>query len=168
MPAGANITLRHLPGALACTALTARTWRLQATTRVVPTPMLGGQKRRAGCTPFYPRVAPSAAPGILPHHIFVIPCCSRWYLELADAVCWGLVVEEVRSGPHDRVGPLGFFIVDGIFAQLLLFPWAAPATFGLMSTPAHSPPCPLGDISVAPPIVRAVARLADSNLALAV
>ncbi len=162
------MTLRHPPGDLACTALTARTRRPQATTRVAPTPMLGGQKRRAGCTPFYPRVAPSAAPGILPHHIFVIPCCSRWYLELADAVCWGLVVEEVRSGPHDRVGPLGFFIVDGVFAQLLLFPWAVAAIFGSMSTPAQCHPRPLGNMSVALPIARAVARLADSDLALAV
>ncbi len=162
------MTLRYAPGDLGCTVLTAVTRRLQATTRVAQTPMPGGQRHRAGSTLYYPRVARLIAPGIFPHRIFVIPCCLRWYLELADAVCWGLVVEEVRSGPHDRVGPLGFFIVDGIFAQLLLFPWAAPAILVLMSTPAECHPCPLGYMSVALPIARAVARLADSNLALAV
>jgi hypothetical protein len=84
---------------------------------------------------------------------------------LADAVCWGLPVEAVRSDPHDRAGTLGFF-VEGIVILQFLIPWAASAKLVSVSTPAHCPPCPRGYMGAALPIMRATARLADSCLTI--
>ncbi len=113
------------------------------------------------------KVAPVAAPRAFLHRILVLLRCSWWFLVLADAVCWGLTVEEVRSDPHDRVGSLGFF-VKGIAIAHYLVHWAASATFALVSSPARCPPRPRGNMSVALPIAREAAQLAVSCLTIAV
>jgi hypothetical protein len=80
---------------------------------------------------------------------------------LAEAVCWGLPVEGVRSGSHIRVGPLGFFSENVDIVQSLIY-WADSATFATVSTPAPGHPSPRGNMGAALTIVRATARLADS------
>ncbi len=168
-PAGATMPLAPAPRAMGREVLATLEWILHATTWVAQHARPGGQRRRAGTALPHPSVARSAAPGIFPHRIYVFPCCLRWCLELADAVCWGLVVEGVRSDPHDRVGALGSFSVVYVYVQELplLYPWAVFATSFSVFPPAEFHPGPLGHASVALPNARAVARLADSSLSVA-
>ncbi len=124
--------------------------------RAVP----GREGRRAGMAFSCPAVAHSIAPGPTTHRIYVTPLVLRWSLGLADAVCCSLVV-EVRSGPHARVGPLGFFLVFVALALSLACPWAASATTSLviLSAPFHARP--EGHAGAASSIARTAARLAD-------
>jgi hypothetical protein len=136
-----------------------------AATGMAPTPLHGGMIATAPASSISLKVAPVAAPRAPPRRILVFHSCSWWSLVLADAVCWGLLVEAVRSDPHDRAGTLGFF-VEGIVILQFLIPWAASAKLVSVSTPAHCPPCPRGYMGAALPIMRATARLADSCLTI--
>ncbi len=113
------------------------------------------------------KVAPVAAPRASLRRILVFPSCSRWSLELADAVCWGLPVEVVRSDPYVRMGTLGFFVGVIVITQLLIL-WAIPAVIVSVSMPAPFPPSPSGFMGAVLPIAQAAVRLADSRLAIAV
>ncbi len=121
---------------------------------------------RTGSPPHGEAVAPlcldaasSLAPRPSSHRIFVVRCCLRWCLGLADAVCCA-EVGEVRSGAHDRALPLGFFTVFDVFAQELLFPSLVTAIAFSVIHSAHVPPRPDGHSSGAPLGTRATVHLA--------
>jgi hypothetical protein len=124
--------------------------------------MLGIRRCRRPTARPCPVEAPSDAPGPSPRRIIVfLYCCLRWSMVLADAACWGLVEVVLRSGPHDRAGPLGSFPVDFDFVLDLPTANAALGALLLISASAIVHPCPEGPACVAPPVSRTVVILAD-------
>jgi hypothetical protein len=165
--AAAATSHREMPATRAPATLATWTPVTLATTRVAPPPLHHGMVVPALAWLSSLKVAPVAAPRASLRRILVFPSCSRWSLELADAVCWGLPVEEVRSDPYIRMGTLGFFVKGIVITQLLIL-WANIAIVVSVSTTAHHPPRPTGLVGAALPIARAAVRLAVSRLAIAV
>jgi hypothetical protein len=139
---------------------------LHANHCAVRIPTLAGAWRGAGQAASCPVVAPSGAPGPRLHRILVVPRCTWWSLVLADAACWELVVEGLRSGPHIRACLLGFFRVYLAFALVLPSAFSAVAAVLLVTSSASNHACPDGRANAALPNARAAAHPADLKLPL--
>ncbi len=122
------------------TLLGASVMAAAATRSMARAVMPAAKRHRARAAPSCPEIAPSGAPGPCLHRILVLPCCTWWSLALADAACWVLMVEVVRSGRHARVRPLGSFLEFIVLALVLYTASAARACRSsvIPSAPSHT------------------------------
>ncbi len=159
-------TAAGTPGVVARAMMMGNAFATLATTTGIYMTILGIRRCRRPTARPCPVEAPSDAPGPSPRRILVfLYCCSRWSMVLAGAAaCWGLVEVVMRSGPHDRAGPLGSFPVDFDFVLDLPIANAALGALLLISASAIVHPCPEGPACVAPPVSRTVVILAGLRL----